>query len=256
MTTIKDPPRLFESLDAPAELRSWLQNAHEDRLPDTTISSLLARLDASLVQPVPRHQPLRSLTKVRVTKKLASVLVVLGVGAVGTVAVIRHVGNHDAPMARSLSHWNTQLPSADVSSRLDWSESKPITEPLEPPKQENAEGSQDKSLRSRLRAQGRAAEVAPPKAAPNVTEASSDEYKLLRAARSALDREPARALALTGQHAREFPKGMLGQEREAIAINALIRLGRMGEARERGARFIRAYPGSPHSKRIEAAIQK
>jgi outer membrane protein assembly factor BamD (BamD/ComL family) len=68
---------------------------------------------------------------------------------------------------------------------------------------------------------------------------------ILDAARVALGREDAAsALAATETHAQRFPRGQLSEEREAIAIQALVLLGRLPDARARTDRFARAYPTS------------
>lgn len=260
MTTLKDPPRLFESLDAPAELRGWLDLAHEDALPDKVVSDFLDRLGPQLATPqtarIP-EQALRTLAKARIAKRLASVLVVLGLGVAGTATVIQRGATHSVVLeAIPLKRWDTSLPMTDMSPHLDWSPPQPMALPLKAPNAAAAAGTNTEQTSSAQAPRGRTLDA---KRDPNVRSfnaTSPDEYRLLRAARDAVERDPARALSLVAQHARSFPKGMLGQEREAIAINALIRLGRMAEARERGSRFVRAYPGSPHAKRIEAAIKK
>jgi hypothetical protein len=83
---------------------------------------------------------------------------------------------------------------------------------------------------------------------------SADEFRLLRAARQAIADRPDRALALTDEHAQRFPSGMLGQEREAIAVEALVKLGREAQARTRARTFLTAHPDSPYRSRIETAI--
>jgi hypothetical protein len=83
---------------------------------------------------------------------------------------------------------------------------------------------------------------------------SVDEFRLLRAARQALAERPARALELTDEHARRFARGMLSQEREAIAVDALVQLGREGQARTRAQAFLGAYPSSPYRSRVERAL--
>jgi hypothetical protein len=88
----------------------------------------------------------------------------------------------------------------------------------------------------------------PPTASP------PGETALLRDARLALNGEPARALALTEQHRRDYPSGGFTQEREVIAITALARLGRTSEARSRADRFRSAYPTSPYIERIDRAV--
>jgi hypothetical protein len=84
--------------------------------------------------------------------------------------------------------------------------------------------------------------------------APPSETALLRDARLALSGDPARALALTEQHRREYPSGGFSQEREVIAITALGRLGRTSEARGRAERFRSAYPTSPYIERIDRAV--
>jgi hypothetical protein len=103
--------------------------------------------------------------------------------------------------------------------------------------------------------------VLPPEPAPGQAQArapahgnapSTRESALLQRAQSALASDPARALALTDQHRSSFPAGALSEEREAIAIQALRRLGREPEARARAARFETKYPNSVHRSRVRA----
>ena len=76
------------------------------------------------------------------------------------------------------------------------------------------------------------------------------EARLLEEARHALASQPARALALCGEHARTFPGGLLSQEREVITIQALARVGRRAEAETRARRFAQAHPRSAHLRRL------
>jgi len=75
------------------------------------------------------------------------------------------------------------------------------------------------------------------------------------AARQELGRDPQRALALTQEHARRFPKGILAQEREVIAIEALSRMGRGKDARDRAQDFREQYPGSPPRASVDTATK-
>jgi hypothetical protein len=84
---------------------------------------------------------------------------------------------------------------------------------------------------------------------------AADESALLRQAQAQLKSNPARALALTQEHRRRFPKGALAQEREVIAIDALARLGQGSEAQKRARDFDQRYPGSAHQRRIESATK-
>jgi hypothetical protein len=82
------------------------------------------------------------------------------------------------------------------------------------------------------------------------------EPVLLEQARRALVSSPATALALTNQHVARFPHGVLTQESEVIAIEALRRLGRSAEADRRAAAFAQAFPGSAHQRMVEDASPK
>lgn len=79
------------------------------------------------------------------------------------------------------------------------------------------------------------------------------EDQLLERARRALSSDPGRALALTKEHARAYPRGVLAQEREVIAIEALKRLGRAGEADSRRGTFEERYPQSAHRRNLDGA---
>ncbi|HEY1532783.1 MAG TPA: tetratricopeptide repeat protein [Polyangiaceae bacterium] len=49
---------------------------------------------------------------------------------------------------------------------------------------------------------------------------------------------------------KKFPKGMLRQEREVLAIEVLAARGNQNAARQRAKAFIAAYPESPHSAQL------
>lgn len=84
---------------------------------------------------------------------------------------------------------------------------------------------------------------------------AESEIALLQAAQAALRGNPTSALALADRHATRFPTGALAQEREVIAIEALVALNRREEASERGSRFARDFPDSAHRPRIDALLR-
>lgn len=94
---------------------------------------------------------------------------------------------------------------------------------------------------------GSAASTAP---GPSSATGAPSEIELLRDARLALRQSPAAALAFAEQHARLYPQGKLTQERELIAISALVASGRRTAALSRGARFEQAFPTSPYRKQV------
>jgi hypothetical protein len=62
--------------------------------------------------------------------------------------------------------------------------------------------------------------------------------------------DPARALQRANEHAARFPRGVLVQEREVLAIQALRKLGRSAEADRRAQSFAKAFPGSAFARKL------
>lgn len=93
-----------------------------------------------------------------------------------------------------------------------------------------------------------------PRASSSLAAQGPTELQLLREAQRLQARDPAAALAVVARHQRLFPSGVLAQERELVAIDALTRLGRSEAARARAATFLRQYPGSVHAVRIRELV--
>jgi hypothetical protein len=81
-----------------------------------------------------------------------------------------------------------------------------------------------------------------------------EELRLLARAHSALAVDPAFALTLVHEHRRRFPSGSMDQEREVIAVSALMALGRFDEARQAANRFAHDHAGSAYAARIRAIV--
>ncbi len=92
-----------------------------------------------------------------------------------------------------------------------------------------------------------------PPPAPKVVEPSEDA---LMAEALALARSGNAAAALTKaeQLAARYPSGMMVQEREVIAIEALMNLGRVAEARARATTFRQQWPTSAHITKVDALV--
>jgi hypothetical protein len=86
-------------------------------------------------------------------------------------------------------------------------------------------------------------------------DALAEEVALLDRARAALGGNPAEALALTDGHAARYPAGKLGMEREMVAIDALRRLGRTGEARARGEAMLARAQGGLYEDRVRKLLE-
>jgi hypothetical protein len=84
----------------------------------------------------------------------------------------------------------------------------------------------------------------------------AEEVALLEKARTALGASPAQALALADSHAALYPAGKLAMEREMLAIDALVRLGRAGEARARAAPYLSGSHGSLYAERLRKLLDR
>ncbi len=79
----------------------------------------------------------------------------------------------------------------------------------------------------------------------------AQEMEQLARVRSLEITHPEEALRLAEQGDSLFPGGLFRQERQAIAIQSLVRLHRVGEARQRARAFKQAYPRSPFAERMK-----
>lgn len=64
--------------------------------------------------------------------------------------------------------------------------------------------------------------------------------------------DPSRALELALRDERSSDR--LVEQRDLVIIHALVRLGRMTEARERATRFLRIFPGSSHRSEVAELV--
>jgi outer membrane protein assembly factor BamD (BamD/ComL family) len=81
------------------------------------------------------------------------------------------------------------------------------------------------------------------------------ERTLIETARSALARRDGVAvLQAVDRHAALFPSGQLAEEREALAVQALVITGRADEARARADRFRQRFPNGLYRPIVDAAL--
>lgn len=80
------------------------------------------------------------------------------------------------------------------------------------------------------------------------------EMRLVESARAVVRSSPDVALARLREHATEFPRGQLAVEREVLAVEALVRAGRMAEARARGESLLARRPGSGAERRVRVLL--
>jgi hypothetical protein len=111
-----------------------------------------------------------------------------------------------------------------------------------------------------------AASATPPAAAPMRSEAHPrsptpsqlrEESMAVLEARSALrSGNAARSLQLLQEMNVRFPRGALGQEREALSIEALAQAGQTATAKRRAAAFLRVHPQSPYTVDVRRVAER
>lgn len=90
--------------------------------------------------------------------------------------------------------------------------------------------------------------------APSTSSSLLDDTALLQRARSLGASEPSRALSLTHEHEARFPGSPLAEERQALRIEALLRLGKASEAAHELDVFEQRYPRSPYRRRLRSLL--
>jgi hypothetical protein len=232
---MSDPEKLTPLADDPSidvDLRAALDaaSAHEPTPGD--LAGLQARLAAALppgtLPPAPAP-PAGPAGGAAIGGKVAA-LIAAGAIAAAAAATLLRAPDEAPPPGPSATTLAPAPPSASPPP--------PASAPVEPPPVETSPAPEPKP----------SARVAPRPAVPEATLLQQAHDELLRGS-------AARALAIAGEHQRAYPTGALAQEREVIAIEALVRLGRVDEARRRAKAFHAAYPGSSHAARIDRLVE-
>ena len=102
--------------------------------------------------------------------------------------------------------------------------------------------------------------VAAPAPAPAEAVSPNDmlarEVPLIDAGRSELATAPSRALATLELHRREFPRGQLAAEREFLAVQALVQMNRIEDAKRRAEELATRFPASSYAARATRSIRE
>ena len=228
MTEPKDPPRLLDAASGAAPgLRNALGAAQADVGSVEQVSRLAARLGPLLA--LPAAPPSAGAPGMGAAAKLG--LGALALLVAGGGAWLLSTSQSASPPAPISASPTPPAPAAPA----------PAAPPLE-----QAPAAAPESA------------VAPAPPLPAVPDkpaapAQLSEAELLEQARSALKADPSRALQRANEHRRRYPGGVLVQEREVIAIQALRQLGRTAEAEQRAEAFSKAFPGSAFQRKLKPA---
>lgn len=181
------------------------------------------------------------------SKWLLAGLVAVAVG-VGTTAMLERaqstvpaVAVPQPPVARSA------LKSREPSP--PYARARATDEPI-------AEGEPAAAVPAARPRRSRIADRRPPPPTQAQALAPRPELALLEEAHGLLKRDPAAALLLVEEHERVYPAGVFTQERELLAVEALLELDRKQPAIERAQRFVQSYAESPHAPRLRALLRR
>jgi len=271
---MSDPERWIDDPEVGSELQQALRRtaATEPRPYDADRG--LARLQAGLA--VAGASAAGSAAVLSVKGWLAWTLVVvgaLGVGGAVYVGVTADSGP-EAPERRTESGIGPRAASSTAASSTSASSTPespvvmnpaeaPAVEPsamtdtpAEPPTAATPEGAVEPPHGSRR--QPRQTAAAPIVDEPG--EATSPDGQLraetvqLARVRRALESSPAEALRLAREGQRQFPQGVFAEERQALEVFALDRLGRRAEARAAATRFVARHPNGPLTSRVRGIL--
>ena len=273
-----EPVRLRLDPEADPELRASLDAMREERHDDDArIERLAMRLGPLLGPPAGGGgggggggPAVKAATAAKAASTWATmakgVAIVAVIGAAGTLVVIDR-----RPDTTTITPAPTSAPELSPhAAEGPGSEAQPVpervTEPSEDPASAAAGSEPSRAHVGSARPTRR--EPAVPEALPSApqVEATTEvvpevveadvpsEAVMLGTAMRGLRSDPAAALAEAERHARHYPSGTMADEREVIAIDALVRLGRRADAEARATRFREAHPSSPSLRRIERIL--
>lgn len=214
-----------EPEEIPPELSTLFAAAREVSPSEQELAQLRASLGARLATPLPAPSAL--------SPAALGSFVAAGLGALAIVVYLAwpQLTSEGAPAAR------------DANGEVNGEQSQPpshvpVVPPAEPAAAEDPAPHQEGSAPSDE-------EPTPGRPRP-----LPSEENLVDRAQRALPASPARTLSFAARHRRLYPDGILAQERELLAIDALTRLERFDDARARVARFVARWPSSPHLRRV------
>ncbi|MBX3212753.1 MAG: hypothetical protein KF850_12015 [Labilithrix sp.] len=244
----REPRRLADvggDASPDAAFLSSIIHAHRNGRPDGAKMDELSRL----VRPFLTSRATTAAHLSRVGPMLVSALLAASVAwlALHTDAVVS-----TRPTATSAAGLPAEVPAAPEGATPD------VADPLTPAVSVHALPNLDAPASPDRPLHGAAREPRSPtksKTEAVASPTSCDDVALIERAGAELRAgRAAHALATTRQHETRCSDGLLAQERERIAIEALAVLGRASEARARASSFEARYPSSPHLRRLRQVV--
>jgi len=250
--TDEDPTRLAAGPDS--LMKSLIEDGRKELASPTQLAAVAAKLGPILGGgggpggggPGPPHPGGAAATKIATTGLATKVgLAALGIATLATILRVMTAPEPAALPGASPAGSSSAEPRAyDPLAALP----DPTTAPEDP----STLPPSDFPIPSGVPWHGTEAGVPPPlvTAAPTL----GADLRLLTEAQQSLGAEPAKALSLCNEHAKRFPTSKFAQERETLAVVALVSLGRTEEAQKRADAFKTTYPDSPNIRRLERIL--
>ncbi len=241
MSEPEDPSRLFEDGAVPSGLRDALRTARSDVASDAQLARLAERLGPILAPPPPAavSGPSASAGVTGAAKAGLGVLALLAAsGGAWLLSSSGPAPSATAPLEPALTPSLAVTPAPAPA---------PAPAPVAPSAASSPEATPPSSEPAVSAPVEQGLRQLPSKPAPPAL----SEAALLEQARASLKSDAARALARANEHRARFPRGVLVQEREVIAIQALRQLGRGAEAERRAEAFAKAFPGSAFQPKLK-----
>lgn len=244
-----DPPRLLEDGTLTADERRALEAAAEERSPLGAKAAIWAVLSLELAAPATAAAASVTAAATGVTAASGA-----GAGAAGlltTVALVKSAAVGlalGAAVGSGLYFSGRAEPPPPAPRELRVEGATSVAAPFHaaaaaPNARAPAEEASAAPSTTASEPRGEVARAERPREVPPV---ESESQRVARARASLRAGDANRALETLGALARDEPNGLLAQEREALAIEALAALGRRDAARARADAFLARYPASPH----------
>lgn len=243
-------------MSTPPAPRRWLDAPEDAPTAFRHAAAAYSELGASPAVRARAYETLQS----RASQLKAARTFLYSLGGAGLVLLA--VGAYAVLQQRSVPH-ATRVQAAPAASPAPASTANPVVTPAPAPLEQPAPVLDVSETRAepaarRARSRREASVAAPareqPTATPRTAGEVQSELQLLMRARRVVGSAPTRALELTEEHSARYPAGSFAEEREVIAVEALLRLGRTAAAQARARAFHVRYPLSIHRQRIEEIL--
>jgi type IV secretory pathway VirB10-like protein len=252
-----EPPRLRTlQRHLPRELSLVLEDTHADDATSAELAALDQRVKRALHANERERTQVRSPYPPAKRSRVAAVVFTFAIGAAAGVAgssAVFYAISPSTPPSTPASTASQRPPRARLALPPAKSAEPPAAP--EPPTDEEPAPVGSSAPRGSAQSPVKSSTVeSSPEPSNRPAAGSREEFALIARAQGVLAGNPGLALALTSDHERNFPNGVLIQERELVAIDALLRLGRRAEATARAAHFHRHFPTSVHGRRIDVLL--